>query len=230
MKMSTLSNLIGLASVALALFFNSYVTSTFPGIKTSHLAAMGIAFFVIMLLDIKYTLKEISDGQKRTLITHADLNKCFTLVNENVESVSHMRVFANSTAIILPAFKNASFRVQKCELLVRTSAGENKSEDFDVHVAQHISQWESLCGAGRIDELKIARYDFIPTEWQVIFDDNLMIVGLDCPDFYDLTQIHVIEPALLYGYSEETRDVIQKYISRYDDFFGQYSKPREVEK
>jgi hypothetical protein len=134
--------------------------------------------------------------------------------------IEELRVFAISSQQILSFVKHQEFTINRCTLLVRAFSPRDKQHaDFQGQIKLVVSDWRRLQQAGVIGELHIRSYDFLPTEYECIFDDSLLVLGLYESDPDDYSEVKVLPPTVVDGSSPAGRQMIELYRTRFDKLF-----------
>jgi hypothetical protein len=194
-----------------------YVEPFIPDITVEQSLGILVAIITGMFLYFDSRLSSAIRAPTRT-ITPMSLNDCFNQVSKMHKHVRHMRIYALSTGRINPLFSSSDLFVDKCEILVRDFGNhelENpKNAERRRHINDMISEWEKEKRKGRIGELSITRFHYMPTEYYVTFDDKTMILGLFQPTADNWGD--VIEPVFIQGTSTEGAEMMEKYRRRFD--------------
>lgn len=159
-------------------------------------------------------------------IIHGPLTELFGIIEKRSPLIGHLRIYANASTNIQPVFANSRLSATKCEIILREPKSEDPdSTSFLQHLGHMLKEWDELRKAGRIGDFECRRSRMVPTEWQVIFDDNSIICGLNVPDGNDWLGIDIVEPFLIDDSSSQGKSVIEKYVTRFDRFFQQRGAP-----
>ena len=196
------------------------------------IAVMAVAFLGIAAhLDILLTgafdrLGALERSQRAFLdeaipvITVVSLGQGFELLRQKVKRVGDYRVFAASSKDIYTFTRFHEFTLGRCRLLVRGfEKDDTVRTEAAVHVRQMVAEWRSLRSAGSIDELTVRSYDFLPTEFQVIADEDFMIAGLYASDPSDYRELRVLNAVFVDGTTPAGREMILEYAARFDSLF-----------
>ena len=214
---------ISLGAIAIMLIMWSNITTMLPWLSEKQLLGTGLGFLVAAFIYLDNRINKLSLGPPVT-ITHLNLNECFGSIEKRQNHIKHLRIFANTTTIVQPAFANTRLSVGKCDILIRLfEHGEvDQNKELKNHINHLIEEWKVLKNKGRIKKLTIRGYNFLPTEWQVIVDKRVAICGLNSPDLNNWRGIDIEEPILVEDVTRENRMLLEKYIRRFDKFFSQY--------
>lgn len=106
---------------------------------------------------------------------------------------------------------------------------ENKLYALELKNIQQ--RWHNLEKEGLIKKLEIVRHSYLLTEYQVIFDDDYMILGIYHPDPSDPSSVIIKSPPLVITTDlKEGKNIIRTYIERFDVMFKEESKKHEAHK
>lgn len=196
------------------------------------LAVMAIAFLGIAahldtsLTDTVTRLGALEQSQ-RTFVAEAvpvirvvSLGRGFELLRRKVKRIGTYRVFAASSKDIYTFTRFHEFALGQCKLLVRGFQSDDaRRAEAASHGRQVVADWRSLARAGHVEELTIRSYDFLPTEFQVIIDEEFMLLGLYQSDPTDYRELKVLNAVLIDGSVPTGRDMILEYSARFDSLF-----------
>lgn len=219
-----------------------YFPSILDGVKINHLMTLvvlstlgigihlearfseelgGIVGLRKELATLRQEQKERLDHIGRSVVstTFSEAFERQALLKNHVET---LRVFAISSAQIVSFMNIRKLTVEKCYLLLRGfDEHDTIHREFNAQIQLAIRDWQRLTKEGKIHSLEIRSYDFLPTEYQVIFDSDSMISGLYDSDPTDYSEVKVREPVLVDGSTIDGRTLIAKYIARFDILFQQ---------
>jgi len=113
------------------------------------------------------------------------------------------------------------FTIDKCILLLRGfKDGDAEHAEFESQIILAVRDWQRLAKDGKISQLLIRSYDFLPTEYQVIFDDRAMLLGSYESDPTDYSEVKVRQPFYIDGANMDGRSMINDYRERFDALFA----------
>jgi hypothetical protein len=134
--------------------------------------------------------------------------------------IAKLRVFAISSQQILSFMQFERMQVGECKLLLRAFDPKDQNhKEFSNQIALVVRDWNRLASDGKIGHLQIRSYDFLPTEYQVIFDDQTMLAGLYHSEPSDYSEVRVQPPFLVDGSTTDGKAVIDVYRDRFDRLF-----------
>jgi hypothetical protein len=171
-------------------------------------------------------LSELEATQERFLLaatttTKDTLAAAFGRVCEERPRVGTLRVFAISSQQILSFFKFHTMTVEHCILLLRGfDSATTKNAAFIQQIKLVVADWTRLQKEGRIKKLEIRHYNFHPTEYEVIFDRDHLILGLYDSDPTDYSGVVVRDPIVMRGSTDSARMVITEFVERFDRFWS----------
>lgn len=186
----------------------------------SNIEANIVSILLLSGMGTLLFLKTIEEKNQRVGINLVDLNESISLIKKELPIVNKMRILANATDRFLPAFLNSGIQVKSVEILLRRpydSEIENK-EYIDYLEKQIIPGWKKAEENKLIQKLDIKYFKFLSPDWQIIFDDKYLILGLNLPD-KNIQAFQVVDSILFIGNANEELIVIKKYTDRFDNFF-----------
>jgi hypothetical protein len=134
--------------------------------------------------------------------------------------IGTLRVFAISSQQILTFMRFEGFKVEHCMLLLRAFPERDVAHrDFRNQILLAVRDWRALAKDGRIEKLTIRSYDFLPTEYQVIFDNRAMLLGLYESEPTDYSEVRVRQPFYVDGGTSDGRALVEEYRTRFDKLF-----------
>jgi len=150
------------------------------------------------------------------------LAQAFDAVSRRRTRWGTLRIYAISTRQIVTFFSSHQFSVERCEILIyQPGSSGNRTEgalDFG-DAAYPVELWRSMQKEGRVGALTIRSYDFLPMEYECIFDNDLLLLGLYESDPGDSLGVRVGSVTMVEGNTLEGQRMIDEYQSRYDKFF-----------
>jgi hypothetical protein len=157
----------------------------------------------------------------KPIMRNVTLQESFILLAQRPDkSIKHLRIFAVSSQYILLHLESTGLRVGNCDLLIRSvDKNDPKHDDFYREVTRIVKNWRNLEKRGRIGKLNILSFDFLPTEYHVIADNDSLISGLYTPDPRHYSETLVIDPVYVDDSSPESRTLISRYRERFDALF-----------
>lgn len=209
----------GMLILAMTLILWPNLTVFFPELAVEQLIGTTVglitAAFVILLSAISSLDKKAPSG-----IEANNLNHCITQISSRKNYFHHLKIFANNSINVLMAFSNSGIHVNKCDLMVRYVEGQSDFDKYNITVKNLVEEWIKLQKEGRIKNLTIKVYDFPPTEWNMIFDNEYSITGLNCPNAEDWKKVRVHPTCFLISdLTNESTKTISIYSERFDDIF-----------
>ena len=145
----------------------------------------------------------------------------FEIVSSRLLHIDHLRVFAISSQQILGFLRFHPFEIETCSLLLRGFARDDQAHsDFRKQIELVVRDWRVLQRDGRIKNLTVRSYDFLPTEYECIFNDTFMLLGLYDSDPSDYSEVRVRKAALIEDSTLPAASMIAEYIERFDNLFS----------
>jgi hypothetical protein len=236
-RISTYLPLVGTVLILLIATFDS---NLFNFVPLSLLLAIMTISFVFTVVYLETQLRESSEAvQKlsdrihslektqqeylqstRPLIQTVTLAQGFEIVISKIRQADHLRIFAISSQQILGFIRFHAVDINRCSLLVREFAKDDRdNRDFRKQIELVVRDWRALERDGRIKNLTVRSYDFFPTEYECIFDDKCMLLGLYDSDPEDYSGVRVRNAVLIENSAQPGRQMIAEYIERFDQLF-----------
>jgi hypothetical protein len=151
------------------------------------------------------------------VLSPMDLPNAFKAISDERPIVSHLRIIAISSQQVLSFFQFHKMRAERCEILLRSFAQEDTpNRPFREQIRLCVSDWRKLEREGKIKSLTVRRYNFHPTEYECIFDDTHLILGLYDSDPADYSGVKVRDPFVIRNRSDAGRLMITEFIRRFD--------------
>jgi len=216
-------------------FFSSALASL-PITATSAILASNIIFLVwhvetnlikssrsVELLDRRINALEVTQKafiNSTTSLSQMKLGAAFSVIAAGTQRVGHLRIYAISSQQILSFLKFNDISIEKCHILLRGFEHDDTAhQNFLNQIRLVCADWQYLHRTKRILELEIRHYDFFPTEYEVIFDNEYLILGLYDSDPEDYSEVSVRDPILIYSTSDSGRIMISEFANRFDSLF-----------
>jgi hypothetical protein len=131
-----------------------------------------------------------------------------------------LQVYAISSHQIVTFFRAHGIKVENCELLIHdTPAARTARSPGKQGIPFYIQDWRSLKADGFIGKLTIRSYDFLPTEFECIFDDEVLILGMYQLAPEDYSSVRVRNVTLVLNTATEGQRMIDEYSDRYRKLF-----------
>jgi hypothetical protein len=144
----------------------------------------------------------------------------FELASARLSRIDHLRVFAISSQQILGFMRFHPFEIENCSLLLRGFADDDEAHrDFRKQIELVVRDWRALQRDGRIKNLTVRSYDFFPTEYECIFDNDFILLGLYDSDPNDYSEVRVRKVAMIESSTLPAELMIAEYIDRFDKLF-----------
>lgn len=143
-------------------------------------------------------------------------------------TATRIRIFAITTRFI-SAQMRPDMNVERVDVMVAGNNGREASVPSCAMLANEVRiaveyGWASLVRNGHIDKLWVYQYRFFPTEWYVIFDERLMLLGTYAFDEDAVGGAAPLEAVLVVHGSGAGREVIRAKIDAFDRLAGAQSK------
>lgn len=151
------------------------------------------------------------------------LAQAFDAVSAKRLRWDRLRIFAITTQQIVTFFDSHQFSVGHCEILIHGPTSPKGKHGNGLHLdltSYPIEMWRSLEKEGRIGKLTVRSYEFLPTQYECIFDDDILLLGLYEPDPRDSLGVRVGPVTMVESNTPHAKRMIEEYKSRYDSLFG----------
>ena len=136
--------------------------------------------------------------------------------------MEHLRVYAISSGQIVHFVNHNKLKIDRCSVLIESKdhyPDARQREIFKTQALSAIHDWRSLVDAGRIGCLEVLRYDFHPIEYECIFDDKYLILGLYDSIDTEYSTVGVRDAVTVHAGSLAGARVIAEFVDRYDALF-----------
>ncbi len=201
--------LIGLALLGVGFHLDSRYTE----------AISDLSQLRFKITELEHTQATYLDRTRRPVF-QSSLATGFSLQAAAGSRVGVLRVFAISSQQILSFLRFEDFTIGQCSLLLRGFTEDDLShKEFESQIMLAVRDWNRLARDGKIASLTIRSYDFLPTEYQVLFDDRAMLLGMYESDPSDYSEVRVRQPFYVDGANVDGRAMIKEYQDRFDRLF-----------
>jgi hypothetical protein len=167
-----------------------------------------------------------------TNLTCLPLSDAIRACIDGKHDVNEMRIFALTTAQILPIMKGLTFKIATCYILLPRFVGHPlapRESKNNTRVEGFVAEWKMLQRQGRITTLEIRYYDHLPSHYCCIFDDSAMLIGTytyrDWNDPDDVWNHEFGEPLVIVNNGPSQALVIDKITRWFDGVF--HSRKRD---
>ena len=220
-KLGKVFQLLLLFSIALILFFWKLVGPLIPDLTIERILGIMIGLIGGIFLYFDSRITDIIKGPVE-IMSHHSLSDCFQVVSTKINYVDELRIHAISTGMIQPLVSSSNFKIKKCKLILRKFSDEELTDDnhkaFNSRIQNTINEWKKLQTSGIIQTLEIHRFEFLPTEYHVIFDSKFIISGLYTPNRNSWSSIDVEDPMVINNNTGSGNIFIKNHIKRFDKF------------
>ena len=164
---------------------------------------------------------------KQDTFTHKILTKSLDDVSSKKKKYKKLRIYAHSSKKIFEIYDDKKIEVDTCYLLLRKFTEEEladeRNKDEERNIETTIKQWIDYKKNGHIKKLYLYRYNFNSTEYQVIFDEEILISGIYFPDETITSRQGVIDPIYVECNTKQCKILIKDYIKRFDKILNYYA-------
>jgi hypothetical protein len=202
-----------LALLAAILFFWPFFGSLSSLLDTEQIIGIlaGVMAAVVMYFDDR--ISQVIRGPSG-VISHGELGECVDEAFKGRKHVKRLRVMATSSEVIEALIASRSTDVGQCDLLLRRYPDSPSS--YNRRVDYVIQEWRSLERGGRIGTVNIARYDSVPSEYQIIVDNDAIIFGAYAYSPHEPAEADFLPPSLMHNVSSEAGALIGRFIDAFD--------------
>lgn len=136
--------------------------------------------------------------------------------------VGLLRIYAVSSQQILSFFSAENISAETVHLIIRGfDPNDAAHQQFSNQIHLVAKDWERLARKASIKSLIIRSYDHFPTEYQVIFDETVALVGLYESSPADYSEVAVRDPVYVDGSTPDGSALVRSYVERFDNLFEQ---------
>lgn len=210
----------------------------YPGILQNHSEALWAA--VLSFIAAEFIKSEISRAQSKRLLNRVSAQiipdtftgnfvDMFGKARMEKPAIGRLRVFALSSIKIEGQLRGLWVEniADSVELLLVNAktyiAHPPPTADFSNELRNVITWgWVSLVKDNRIKNLKLRQYDFMPTEWFVIFDDDLAICGSYVFDEANIARARTSDSVFLYRKFGTGSVMLSAISKKFDELFMFY--------
>ena len=223
---SIINIFIYLILVAISVFWN-FFTEIFPEITLQMLFAILIGTLIASEISITSTLskiqKSLSVFHDNELIYQSDLNTALVSGLKGRKHINKLRIYALSTTIINPIVRSSlECQIDECDLLVRSLNDEEYNNYFDHHVFAMMRMWDDMSTDGKIIHIKKGFFDDLPSEYNIIVDDEILIIGNYIFTDADRSHVTIDKVFTVNNKRSDGKKIIESYISRFDQSFDYF--------
>jgi len=156
-------------------------------------------------------------GSATPLARAMSLAQSFELVASRSNHWRNVRIYAISSSQVLSFFRFQNLTAEECTVIIRGfPENEKRWKDLASQTALVVRDWRTLERTGRIKHLTVLSYDYFPSEYTCIFDDQLLLVGLFESDPSDYSGVRV-GPSITYeGSHPDGVPILSAYRERFD--------------
>jgi hypothetical protein len=217
--------------ILLLMFWNIFVG--FIKISSESLFATAIGVFLFTEIGVIRELNKINDKlsgfANNEIVSSDDLNTALISAIKSKRVINHMRIFALSTNVIQPIVRsslNSKTIIRKCSMLIRNLNDEEYEKNFGNEVISIINRWQNMKGRS-ISKFEITFFDTLPSDFNIIIDDDIAIIGNYIFTANDKSNITIDRVISVSNSRESGKDVIHSYIERFDKSFEYFKSVNE---
>lgn len=204
---------------------------------------VGITFvalfaFVLRLSDrlksLEILAKESRDLQgeiaatARHTIELVPLVHAFRIAEGTARDSETVRVYAFSSRFISAHMLPREFSARKIHLLTTGAGTDDEMTNTQIGLETTNTEiglsilytWAGGIRSGNIAEINMHQHDFYPTEWYVIFDDRMMVLGSYVFDEHSVGRVGTTSEAFIVSPYADGASLIQTKIEAFDRLFA----------
>jgi hypothetical protein len=170
--------------------------------------------------------KKISGFADNEIISSNDLNTALISAIKSKRAINHMRIFALSTNVIQPIVRSSldnKIIIQKCSILIRNLNNTEYNQNFGSEILSIINRWQDMRGKS-VNKFEIAFFDDLPTEFNIIINDEISIIGNYIFTESDKSHVTIDRVISVSNSRESGKNIINNYIARFDKSFKYFKK------
>jgi hypothetical protein len=203
------------------------------------LVFVALLGFIVRLIRqqnaVDFSVKDVVNVTREAIdhirpdIESLSLNDAFQRGGMRGTASDRVRIFAITTRFVTQQLRADDFKAEQVDLMV---AG-NDAQDPQVPSAEMLAlevklaieySWASRVRNGYIGTLHVHQYEFFPTEWYVIFDERLMVLGTYVFDNDAVGCAAPLNTVMLVHASGVGRELIRSKVEAFDRLVGATSK------
>jgi hypothetical protein len=144
--------------------------------------------------------------------------QAFELVANRHPNLGRVRIRAITSQIIQQEVFNHDFTINRCDVMVYQT-GKDSPGRLEANIQSVLNDWRDRYARKNIGSLNIRRDPNIPREYEVIFDNQVVLWGMYITDPGDPTGVRSSKATFISAASAENQEVISNFIERFDLLF-----------
>lgn len=178
--------------------------------NVSVLAACICIITLAFLILIRYFLQRIYSFEKQR--------------NDLSGKYKELMIYSINGRAWADAFEQSKWEVVRCTLFIRDYIdGFGEKDRYEAEMNEALELWKHFLRIGRISQLCIYKYDHILDHFYAVFDEALLVTGLNNFSLHDSTgQLPDKQPRRIRADSIENIDLIKKYRENFNSLKEHY--------
>lgn len=217
--------------VAATLLLRPLLPAVWPilPLDSHQLAGLVLAIFGVLVIDFHNVLS-LYRPTDVAYIEHGSLDDAISKCIKRLGHIRELRIIASTSRTILPLIRTQNPFVDKCQIFLQridvdpTSPNIAKLSKVRSVIDDHATMWRQLQAQGPHREpprIRSVSVHFlpavIPTGYELIFDEKLMIVGLFVPSHLASNAVEPLEqPWIVDSSTEAGRLLIDRHRKQFD--------------
>lgn len=233
MKISDWINTIIYLILIICLIIWNFVPNLFPNITANInillviLITVLLASEVSMVISIRKIEDKITMFNNNELIEADDLSSALTNAISSRKAIKTLRIYALSTNMILPIIRGClNCTINECKLLLRSLNDEEYAKNYTGHVEILLDEWDSMKNGHKIQVIEKSFFDDIPSEYNIIIDDDILIIGnyIFTNNRKHRSHLTINDVFTITNARANGNRVIDMYIKRFDESFQYFQE------
>ena len=206
-------------------FFSGVIPNLEIHILLTILIGILLSSEIFITLSLEKIQKKISTFENNELIEMEDLNPALMNALKGRKKIKKLRIYALSTTVIQPIIRSSlDCKIDECIILMRSLNDNTYNKLFSGTVKSLITMWDELKDDGRIGSVEKYYYDDLPSEYNIIIDDELLIIGNYVFTNSDRANVTINKVFTINNHRSMGQEVINRYIYRFDTSIEYFKK------
>ena len=148
-----------------------------------------------------------------------DLKTAFEIIAKRCPAPDRVRIRAVTSQIIQQTLFNHDFVVGKCDVLVHQPR-RGTAKALETNIQSVIRDWKDRHVRNNIAGLEIRRSPDLPTEYEIMFDDQVVLWGMYILDPADRTGVRFTRAKIIGATGAGNQELVNTFIERFDLLFA----------
>jgi hypothetical protein len=227
------------AYIIIALVFLGWeYFEAFVGAKIETVLAIFVTLVSLSTIIIQEKISTLSETveaarnaflEKSNVQVH-ELNTAIQLIRERRPRVGILRAYAITAGHMAPILSGAKISAEHCKFLIYNPLADNNPDRSNPKILRQLKRTAEACrgnisilsmlrGSNKITNLEIRRYNFFPTEYYIIADDQLLVSGNLETDLDDFSRVRPQDATVVFGDTASLKRIIELKIQTFDALF-----------